>query len=154
VVYCQLTMVSSMLFPHEETVKLADRALAAGGASTTLRLQALAVCASTECQAGLVPDATRRLRLAERIAEESGSRPLVRAELDATRVVLDWLGGRWDAALEGVRALTAELTDRQQVTLAAGLAAVELEVRTWRGELVLAERLAQSPVPPTRNVAS
>lgn len=154
VVYTQLTMVSTMLFRHEETVSLADRALAASGGSTTLRLQALAVCASSECLAGLVPDATRRLRMAERIAEDSGSRHLFRAELDVTRVVLDWLGGRWDAALEDIRALAADLTARQHVTLAAGLAAVELEVRVWRGELTLAERIAAGPTPPTRNMAS
>ncbi len=154
VVYTQLAMVSTMLFRHEQTVALADRALAASGTSTTLRLQALAMCAFSGCLAGLVADATHRLRLAEQIAEETGNRHLFRAELDVTRVVLDWLGGRWDTALEGIRALAAELTVRQQVFLAAGLAAIELEVRTWRGELVLAERLAQRPVPPARNMAS
>jgi DNA-binding CsgD family transcriptional regulator len=154
VVHSQRAIVASMLHRHAETVELADRALRAAGGSTTLQLQALAVGALTTSLAGLVPDATRRLRLAGRVAEESGSHHLFRAELDVTRVVLDWLGGRWDAALEGLGGLVAELAARQQVALAAGLTAVELEIRTWRGELVIGERLAARPVPPTLNMAS
>jgi DNA-binding CsgD family transcriptional regulator len=151
VVVCgQLAMLTSMVSRHAETVRYADRALRASGDSTTLKLQALAVCASTEALAGLVPDAARRLRQAQQLA---GEVPLFRGELGLTRVVLDWLGGRWDTALEGVRTVGAELAVRQQATLAAALTAVELEVRTWRGELGLAARLAGQPVPALPNMA-
>jgi len=163
-------MLTSMLFRHDQTVEQADLALESAGDSTTLRLQALAVGASTGALAGLVHDATRRLRLAERLADEPdgldrprgagpdqspGAGPVVFAsELALTRVVLDWLGGRWDAALEGLRTLTAELETREQVTLTAALAAIELEIRTWRGELVLAASIAERPPPVSRNMAN
>jgi DNA-binding CsgD family transcriptional regulator len=161
VVVCgQLAMVSSMLYRHRETVALGDRALRRAGDAVTLRLQALAVSASTEALAGLVPEAAGRLRLA---AELTGDRAdaarvpakhLFRDELRVARTVVDWLGGRWDAALDGIRTLTAELVARQQVTLAAALTTVELEVRTRRGELAVAEPLAALPRPGTRNLGS
>ncbi|HEU4421026.1 MAG TPA: helix-turn-helix transcriptional regulator, partial [Pilimelia sp.] len=154
VVQAQLTILTSMLFRHDETVAHADRALAAAGDSTTLRLQALAVAASTGALAGLVPDATRRLRLAEQLSDDSGGPVVFAGELGTARVALDWLGGRWDTALEGVRALGAELATREQLMLAAALTAIELEIRTWRGELVLAAPLAERPPPASRNVAN
>ncbi|OLB77045.1 MAG: hypothetical protein AUI14_16975 [Actinobacteria bacterium 13_2_20CM_2_71_6] len=154
VVVCgQLAMLTSMLGRHAETIEFADRALRASGTSTTLQLQALAVCASTEALAGLVSEATWRLRRAEQLAEETGTAHAFPGELGLTRVVLDYLGGRWDGALEGLRTVAAELETREQATLAAALTAVELEIRTWRGELVLAARLAARPAPTMRNMA-
>jgi len=155
VVQCQLCMLSSMLFRQQETVEHADRALHRAGDSTTLRLQALAVGASTSALAGLVPDAARRLQQAEQqIRDEPGTAALFSGELGLTRIVLDWLAGRWDAALEGVRTLAAELETREQATLVAALTAIELELRTWRGELVLAAPLAERPAPAMRNMAA
>jgi DNA-binding CsgD family transcriptional regulator len=153
VVYGQLAMLTSLRGQHTETVELADRALRAAGTSTTLQLQALAVCASTGALAGLVADATARLRKAERLTGEAGGTSAFSAELGLTRVVLDFLGGRWDGALEALRTVAVELETRQQATLAAALTAVELEIRTWRGELVPAARLAQRPAPAARNMA-
>jgi DNA-binding NarL/FixJ family response regulator len=151
VVFGQLAMLTSMRGRHVDTVGFADRALAAAGTSTTLQLQALAVGASTAALAGLVPDATARLRRAERLTEDSGG--AFAGELGLTRVVLDWLGGRWDAALEALRTVAVELETRQQATLAGALTAVALEIRTWRGELVPAGRLAARPAPAARNMA-
>jgi DNA-binding CsgD family transcriptional regulator len=148
----QLAMLTSMLSRHRETVEYADRALAGSGASVTLQLQALAVGASTGALAGLVHDATGRLRRAERLAD--GAPYAFPGELGLTRVVLDWLGGRWDAALEALPGVAADLAARQQAPLVAALTAVELEIRTWRGELVLAARLAAEPMPPTANMAN
>ena len=153
VVYSQLAMLTSLLVEHDGTVRYADRALAASGASTTLQLQALAVCASTEALAGLVPDAAQRLRRASALAAQSGRTHLFPGELGVARVVLDWLGGRWDAALEGLRTVAADLETREHALLAAALTAIELDVRTWRGELVLAAKLAARPAPPMRNMA-
>ena len=153
VVVCgQLAMVTSMLARHTETVAYADRALRASGDSVTLRQQALAVGASTGVLAGLVPDAADRLRQADALAERAGGASLFPGELGLTRVVLDWLGGRWDTALDGVRLVGAELAARQQATLGAALSAVELEMRTWRGELARAAKLAARPVPSMPNM--
>jgi DNA-binding CsgD family transcriptional regulator len=139
-----------MLFRHDETVRYADRALARAGDSTTLRLQALAVGASTGALAGLVRDATRRLAQ----ARQFGGPIAFASELSLTAVVLDWLGGRWDSALEGARTLAADLLTREQALLVAALTAIELDIRTWRGELVLAAPLADRPVPAMRNMAN
>jgi DNA-binding CsgD family transcriptional regulator len=153
VVVCgQLAMLASMLARHAETVALADRALRASGESTALRLQALAVGASTEALAGLVPQAARRLRQASELVDGSAVH-LFSGELALARVVLEWLGGRWDAALEGLRTVTAELTVRRQAMLAAALGAVELEMRTWRGEFAVAASLATHPAPHLPNLA-
>jgi DNA-binding CsgD family transcriptional regulator len=152
----QLTMLSSMLTRHREAIEYADRALEASGTSTRLQLQALAVGASMGALAGLVTDATARLRRAARLAEDAPY--AYPGELGLTRVVLDWLGGRWDAALEALPRVAAELTARQQTPLVAALTAVQLEIRTWRGELVLAARLverpAAAPVPLMANMAN
>jgi DNA-binding CsgD family transcriptional regulator len=154
VVVCgQLAMLTSLRGRHAETVEYLDRALRAAGTSTTLQLQALAVGASTGALAGLVADATGRLRRAEQLTEEAGVTSSFSAELGLTRVVLDWLGGRWDGALEALRTVAVELESRQQATLAGALTAVELDIRTWRGELVQAARLAERPAPAARNMA-
>jgi DNA-binding CsgD family transcriptional regulator len=154
VVVCgQLAMLTSMLGRHTATVEFADRALRAAGTSTTLQLQALAVGASTGALAGLVADAAGRLRRAERLTEDAGSPSAFSGELGLTRVVLDWLGGRWDGALEALRTVAVELETRGQATLGAALTAVALEIRTWRGELVQAARLAARPAPAARNMA-
>ncbi|GIJ64092.1 ATP-binding protein [Virgisporangium aurantiacum] len=153
VVVCgQLAMLTSMLGRHERTVALGDRAVRASGGSATLRLQALAVSASTEALAGLVTVASGRLREATDLVD-GGATQLFPGELALTRVVLDWLGGRWDQALESVRPVGAELAVRREATLAGALAAVELEMRTWRGELTLAAALADRSVPRVLNLA-
>jgi DNA-binding CsgD family transcriptional regulator len=153
VVVCgQLAMLTSMQGRHTATVEFADRALRAAGTSVTLQLQALAVGASTCALAGLVTDATTRLRQAERLTGEAGPSAFS-GELGLTRVVLDWLGGRWDGALEALRTVAVELETRGQATLGAALTAAELEIRTWRGELVQAARLADRPAPAARNMA-
>ncbi|GEM_PF-1402307 len=155
VVVCgQLGMLTSMLFRHTETIEYADRAERASGSSITLQLQALGVAASTEALAGLLPEAARRLRRAELLTQEADGRQLFWGELGVARVVVDWLGGRWDSALEAMRAMTTELAARHQSTLASALTAAELEIRTWRGELVLAASLAARTGPSARNVAS
>lgn len=154
VVVCgQLAMLTSTAGRHAQTVEFADRALRSAGDSTTLQLQALAVGAMTGALAGLVHDASWRLRRAERLAGEAGIVYAFSGELGLTRIVLDWLGGRWDAALDGLRTVGPELETREQATLAAALTAVELEIRTWRGELVPASRLAARPVPAGRNMS-
>jgi DNA-binding CsgD family transcriptional regulator len=153
VVVCeQLAILASVLGRHADTIALADRALQASGDSLPLRLQALAVCASTEALAGLVAQAGGRLREATELAGDPASHRFV-GELALARVVLDWLGGRWDAALDGLRTTTAELSLRRQALLAAALGAVELEMRTWRGELAAAAVLAALPPPRMPNLA-
>ncbi len=149
-VFSQLTMLSSMLNRHEETAAYADRALAAAGAATTLKLQALAVGASTSALAGLVRDASARLAKAEPISRDTS---LFRGELLITGITLDWLRGRWDRALRGLSTAAAELTANQQTMLADAAHAIELDIRSWRGELDLAERLASRPAPHPRNMA-
>ena len=88
-----------------------------------------------------------RLHRAEQLAEQTGHPYAFAGELGLARVALDFLGGRWDAALEGLRTVAAELAVREQAMLAAALRAIELEMRTWRGELAVAAGLAAGPLP-------
>jgi DNA-binding CsgD family transcriptional regulator len=151
VVFGQLAMLASMLFRQDRMVAYSDRALRAAGDAPALALQALAVGASTGALAGLVADAAERLALADKHLAELGGY-LFRPELTLARLVLDWLGGRWEAALEALPAATTELATH--TPLASAVTAIELEIRTWRGELDLAARLAARAAPTTRNVAS
>ncbi|XVV01695.1 ATP-binding protein [Actinosynnema sp. CA-248983] len=148
VVFDRLAVLASMLFRHDKTVDYANRALAAAQGQPALELQALAVAASTGALAGLVHDATWRLRRAEQLAGYA-----FRGELELTRVALDWLGGRWDASLDRLGRATAELESRQELMMLHGLRAVELEIRTWRGELDVAARLAALEPPTSPNMA-
>jgi DNA-binding CsgD family transcriptional regulator len=150
VVFEQLAMVASMLFQHEKTVEYANRALRSSDGQPGLELQALAVCSSMAALSGLVHDATWRLRRAERLVDDVGETAF-RGELQVTRVALDWLGGRWDACVDRLGRATAELGTRQELMLLEGVRAIELEIRTWRGELDIGARLASMapPVSPT-----
>ncbi len=154
VVHGQLGMLNSMLFLHGESVRCADRALASAGSSVTLQLQALGVAASTTALAGLVRDAAYRVRQAQLLTQQTDGPHPFETELAVARIVVDWLQGRWDSALEGMRTVTGELVHRQYTMLATALVAAELEMRTWRGELVLTGPLAASPPAAPRNVAS
>ena len=149
VVFDQLAMVASMLFQHDKAVEYANRALRFSSGQPALELQALAVCASTGALAGLVHDATWRLRRAEALEGDHA----FRGELQVTRVALDWLGGRWDACVDRLGRATAELETRQELMLLEGVRAIELEIRTWRGELDVAARLAALAPPTSPNMS-
>ncbi|MCC8244165.1 ATP-binding protein [Saccharothrix luteola] len=152
VVFDRLAVVTSMLFRHDKTVDYANRSLAAADGQPALELQALAVSASTGALAGLVHDASWRLRRAEELRERAGGHAF-RGELEMARVALDWFGGEWDACLERVGRAAAELESRQELMMLDGLRAIELEVRTWRGELDVAARLAAFGVPNSPNMS-
>lgn len=134
--FCQLTMLSSMLFRQERTAGLADQALAAAGGSPTLRLEALAIGATASALAGLVPDARARL------ARVSGDSGLFHGELATARIAVDWFAGRWEDALRSLSTVRPELVASRQTMLAGAAQAIELSIRSWRGELDLAAGLA------------
>lgn len=152
VVFGRLVVITSMLLRHDRTVEYANRALASAAGSPALELQALAVGASTGALAGLVHDASWRLRRAEELRERAGEHAF-RGELELARAALDWFGGAWDACLERVGGAAAELESRQELMMLDGLRAIELEVRTWRGELDVAARLAALPAPTSPNMS-
>ncbi|ROP41236.1 ATP-binding protein [Saccharothrix texasensis] len=152
VVFDRLAVLTSMLFRHDKTVDYANRSLASAAGQPALELQALAVSASTGALAGLVHDASWRLRRAEELRERAGGHAF-RGELEMARVALDWFGGAWDACLERVGRAAAELESRQELLMLDGLRAIELEVRTWRGELDVAARLAALAAPSSPNMS-
>ncbi|MFJ6675414.1 ATP-binding protein [Actinosynnema sp. NPDC091369] len=152
VVFDRLAVITLMLFRHDKTVDYANRALAAADGQPGLELQALAVGASTGALAGLVHDASWRLHRVEELRERAGGHAF-RGELEMARVALDWFGGAWDACLERVGRAAAELESRQELMMLDGLRAIELEVRTWRGELDVAARLAALEPPTSPNMS-
>ena len=152
VVFGQLAMLTSMLVKHEKTIEYANRALRASAGSPTLELQALAVSASTGALVGLVHDAAWRLRRAEELVDPDGGHAF-RGEILVTRLTLDWLRGHWDTALEGLGRATVELESREERMLGDALRAIELEIRSWRGELDLAARLAARTPPTSPNMS-
>jgi DNA-binding CsgD family transcriptional regulator len=152
VVFDRLAVITSMLFRHDRTVDYANRSLRSAAGRPMLELQALAVGASTGALAGLVHDASWRLRRAEELRERTGGHAF-RGELEVARVALDWFEGAWDACLERVGRAAAELESRQELMMLHGLRAIELEVRTWRGELDVAARLAALDPPTSPNMS-
>jgi len=152
VVFGQLAMLTSMLHRHDKTVEHANRALRASAGSPALELQALAVGALNGALAGLVHDAAWRLRHTEELVADGGHG--FRGEILVTKLALDWLCGRWDTALDGLGRAAVELDAREEVMLRDAVLAIELEIRTWRGELDLAARLATAPPPLSPNMSS
>ena len=152
IVFEHLAMLSSLLFQHDRTVEYANRALACSDGQPMLELQALSVCASITALAGLVHDASWRVRRAEELVDQVGSHGF-RAERAASRVALDWLGGRWDAALDGIGRWLPDVETAQADQALGVLQVVELSIRTWRGELDVAARLAALPAPQSVNIS-
>jgi DNA-binding CsgD family transcriptional regulator len=152
IVFEHLAMLSSLLFQHDRTVEYANRALSCSDGQPMLELQALSVCASITALAGLVHDASWRVRRAEDLAGQVGSHGF-RAERASSRVALDWLGGRWDAALDGIGRWRPDVEAAQSDQALGVLQAVELFIRTWRGELDVAARLAALPAPESVNIS-
>ncbi|MGW4214012.1 ATP-binding protein [Lentzea sp. NPDC004789] len=152
IVFEHLAMLSSLLFQHDRTVEYANRALACSDGQPMLELQALSVCASITSLAGLVHDASWRVRRAEELVDQVGSHGF-RAERAASRVALDWLGGRWDAALDGIGRWLPDVEAAQSDQALGVLQAIELSIRTWRGELDVAARLAALPAPQSVNIS-
>ncbi|WP_268247703.1 helix-turn-helix transcriptional regulator [Lentzea flava] len=152
IVFEHLAMLSSLLFQHDRTVEYANRALSYSDGQPMLELQALSVCASITALAGLVHDASWRLRRAEELVDQVGSHGF-RAERAASRVALDWLGGRWDAALDGIGRWLPDVEAAQADQALGVLQAVELSIRTWRGELDVAARLVALPAPQSVNIS-
>ncbi|SFR28620.1 regulatory protein, luxR family [Lentzea waywayandensis] len=152
IVFEHLAMLTSLLFQHDRTVEYANRALAYSDGQPMLELQALSVCASITALAGLVHDASWRVRRAEDLLDQVGSHGF-RAERAASRVALDWLGGRWDAALDGIGRWLPDVEAAQADQALGVLQAIELSIRTWRGELDVAARLAALPAPQSVNIS-
>jgi DNA-binding NarL/FixJ family response regulator len=152
IVFEHLAMLTSLLFQHDRTVEYANRALACSDGQPMLELQALSVCASITALAGLVHDASWRVRRAEELLDQVGSHGF-RAERAASRVALDWLGGRWDAALDGIGRWLPDVEAAQADQALGVLQAIELSIRTWRGELDVAARLASLPAPQSVNIS-
>lgn len=152
IVFEHLAMLTSLLFQHDRTVEYANRALAYSDGQPMLELQALSVCASISALAGLVHDASWRVRRAEDLLDQVGSHGF-RAERAASRVALDWLGGRWDAALDGIGRWLPDVEAAQADQALGVLQAIELSIRTWRGELDVAARLASLPAPQSVNIS-
>lgn len=152
VVFEQLAMLTSMMFRHDETIEYSNRALRASDGQPMLEFQALAVCASTGALAGLVHDASWRVRRAEELMEQVGGHAF-RGELNTARVALDWLGGRWDAALDRIGRVVPEMEASQEVMMLEAMRAIELDIRTWRGELDVAARLAALSPPTAANMS-
>ena len=147
VVHCQLAVVMSMLVRQDRMISHVDAALAAAGPSELLRRQALALGACITSLSGFVADASERLRAV-------GSGLAFDGELLVARVAVDWLGGNWDTALQGIARAGREPRIEQQPLLAGAIRAIELDIRTWRGEPEHAAQLAARPAPAARNMAN
>ncbi|WP_394622246.1 ATP-binding protein [Lentzea sp. JNUCC 0626] len=152
IVHEHLALLTSMLFQHDKTVEHANQALAHSNGHPMLELQALSVCASITALAGLVHDAAWRSRRAEALATAEATTSF-RAERLATRVTLDWLGGHWDTALDNIGRSLPDIAAAQADQAQGALQAIELAIRTWRGELDVAARLATLPAPTSTNIS-
>jgi DNA-binding CsgD family transcriptional regulator len=113
----------------------------------TLELYSTAIASYALATCGFVALARAPLGRAEALMEEIGGTAF-RAQIVVTRVIVDWLEGRWDEAMDAIDRAAADALDAELGLQAAGLQAVEIEIRSWRGE-TLPDRLltADAPVP-------
>ena len=100
VVVCgQLAMLTSMLAPARRRPSRwpTGRCAASGRSADPAAAGAGRVARPPRRSPGLVADAVRPAAPGRRAGATAGPRTCSRGELALTRVVLDWLGGRWDA---------------------------------------------------------
>lgn len=108
--------------------------------STAIASYALATCA-------FVSKAREPLSRAEVLLEEVGGTAF-RANILVARAMVDWLEGRWDDAIDAIESSHAEMQGAQLAVQASALDAIEIEIRSWRGQQNVA-RLTETlaPVP-------
>ncbi|HUG83786.1 MAG TPA: AAA family ATPase [Euzebya sp.] len=132
-------------------VDLAEEMLCLGPQlPTTLDLYVAAYASYALASSGCAAAALDPLQRAEDLLDTLGGTAF-RATILAGRVHVDWLQGRWDEALEGIRAALLELEGAQFALLAGALTAIEIEIQTCRGVRSGADVLDQPP--PTPNIA-
>ena len=111
----------------------------------TLELYSTAISSYSLTTCGFLGLALAPLSRAETLIEEVGGTAF-RANILVSRVLVDWLQGRWDEAMEAIDRAAAEMEDAQIAVQAAALQAIEIEIRSWRGEQLL-DRLLRQPAP-------
>lgn len=116
----------------------------------TLQLYAYAVVSYTFATSGYANLAGPPLERAETLLDEVGGTAF-RSNILVARVFADWMHGRWDEAVEGIAASLAELEGASYATQVAGLHAIELAIRSARGERISDELLHERA--PTPNFA-
>lgn len=131
----------------ETTSELLDLA---DGLPPTLQLYAYAVASyalATSCYARL---ATAPLERAEALHEEQGGTAF-RGNVLVGRVFADWLHGRWEEAVDGIGASLTELEGASFATQVGALHAIDIAIRSARGERIPDTLLHDRP--PTSNFA-
>jgi DNA-binding NarL/FixJ family response regulator len=145
----QLAMGAATFYEQRALVDIGEELAArAAGAPPTLRLYALAMAAYTQATAGFPDRALPLVELSEAMLDDAGGTPF-RGNILVARVMVDWLQGRWDEALDGAAASAAELEGAQLAVHVGVFHAVEIDIRANRGEPVAQPVLDH--VPPTRN---
>lgn len=125
----------------EEMMSLADKL------PPTLGIYARVVASYALATCGYVRLARPALEEAEALLDEVGGSAF-RSNLLVARVFLDWLEGRWDEAVEGTAAALVELEGANFAVQASGLHAIELAIRSARGEGIRNELLHErAPAP-------
>lgn len=122
----------------------------ARAAPATGRLFAITVAGYTLALDGYVDRALPLVQQAEAMLDDAGGTPF-RGNILVARVVIDWLQGRWDEAIEGARSAAAELEGAQLLLHLGAFDAAEIDIRTHRGEQVPLELVERQP--PTINMA-
>jgi DNA-binding NarL/FixJ family response regulator len=113
----------------------------------TLELYSTAIASYAFATCGFLRLARVPLSRAEVLVEEVGGTAF-RANILVSRVLVDWLQGRWDEALEAIERASAEMEDAQNALQYAALQAIEIETRAWRCERLPDRLLSQrGPVP-------
>ena len=147
-------------FAQTELTGIADELVALGGPGgpggpggrmpSTLRLFAVVMAGYMLAMGGEAKRALPLVEEAEAMLEDAGGTPF-RGNILLARVMVDWMQGRWDEALDGAALGRAELEGAQLAIHLGALQAVEIDIRFHRGESVPESLIESAPGP--RNVA-
>ncbi len=105
----------------------------AHGVAPTLELYATSLVAYARATAGHVAAAVAPLERAEALLDEVGGGLPFRSRTLLARVFVDWLQGRWDAAIEQADAARAELEGAHYELQIEALDGIAIEINARRG---------------------
>jgi DNA-binding CsgD family transcriptional regulator len=127
-------------------LEVADEMLRIGATlPRTLELYSTAIASYSFATCGFLRLALAPLSRAEVLVEEVGGTAF-RANILVSRVLVDWLQGRWDEAMEAIDRSSTERESAQYAVQDAALEAIDIEIRSWRGAQV-SDRLLAHPGP-------
>lgn len=150
-VLAHLAMGAATYYEQRDLIDITRELVALGErGGPTLHLYAVAVAGYAMAMDCMPERALPLVEAAEAMLEDAGGTPF-RGNILVARVMIDWLQGRWDEALDSAAVASTELEGAQLDVHIGAFHAIEIDIRARRGEPIPARALSFAP--PTSNLA-